>query len=174
MPVAPPCTAQELYKERCAGARSEYITLMHMFSEYLNPEAADACVTPAKLAWAAAQLTFHVDSDYQQDKLTPFWGSSPQPGPTYFYSKDTQYIHIINCHSLGDASGASRLRRNHYYMRGQECAGSKTCNDTVFTFFDFLADRLSPVCKQPQLYRDGYDKHGILPAAAGPAEGEAG
>ena len=118
-------TAQEQYKERVEGARNEYMTLMHLLAEYLNPESAEACVSRGDLIKASAERTFHVDSDYQQDKLTPFWGSSPQPGPTYFYSKETQYIHIINSHSLGDASGASRLRRNHYYLRSQECAGSK-------------------------------------------------
>ena len=56
-------------------------------------------------------------------------------------------------------------------------AGSKTCNDTVFTFFDLLADRVPPACQQPQLFRDGYDKDGVLPVAeanTGPAECESG
>ena len=48
------------------------------------------------------------------------------------------------------------------HFRSQECAGSKDCNDTVFTVFDALAAPTSPTCAQPQLYRDGYDASGRI------------
>ena len=106
--------------------------------------------------------------------MTPFWGKSPQPGPTYFYSKETNYVHIIILHALGDKAGPTRFPRCHYFIRTQECAGSKDCNDTVFTILDTLAWSRPPKCAQPLLYRPGFDKDGrILGEAAAAAEGGA-
>lgn len=65
----------------------------------------------------AASFKFGLDNDYQQDKGTPNWGRSPQPGPTYFFSKDVHYVHIINQHPLGDTDGPTRLFRNYFYIR---------------------------------------------------------
>ena len=132
---------------------------------------------------AASTLEFGFDSDYQMDKGVPSWRESPQPGPTYFMSKDTMYIHILLVSSLGSRTGPTRFQSNYYYIRRQICAGSKDCNDTVYTLFDMFAAPDEPVCVQPPRLRAGYDEKGKLdepaideaePAAAGPSIDEAG
>jgi len=65
----------------------------------------------------ASLLEYGLDSDYQQDKTTPYWGRSDQPGPTYFMSKETNYIHIIIQHCLGSTTGYTRKQRTLYMMR---------------------------------------------------------
>ena len=166
--------AQELYKERTSHARASYLQLMLAYAAYLEEKQAcnDATLLDAtSLIASASDFTFALDTDYQQDKLTPFWGKSPQPGPTYFFSKETNYVHILIAPALGDPDTAhpSRLQRCVYYIRSQESAGSKDCNDTVFTIFDFLAAPLAPTCAQPQLFRTGYDRDGRLLPDAAPA-----
>ena len=116
---------------------------------------------------SAVALIFGLDSDYQQDKATPNWGKSAQPGPTYFFSKETNYIHIMNAHACGDTDGPSRLSRNFLYIRSQQCAGSKDCNDTVFTMFNVLAAPLNYSCVQPLIFRTGYDEDGPIMATPG-------
>ena len=98
---------------------------------------------------------FEIASDYQQDKSYPHWGMSPQPGETYFMSKITVYVHIIILANLG-VKGQQNVRRTRFYLRDQQCAGSKDCNDTVCTLFEGLSHRWTPICPQPKLYRSGY------------------
>ena len=49
------------------------------------------------------------------------------------------------------------MRRTCFYLRDQQCAGSKDCNDTVCTLFEALSHRWTPFCAQPKLYRSGYE-----------------
>ena len=58
-------------------------------------------------------------------------------------------------------------------MREAECAGSKNCNDTVFTTFDLLAAPASPTCPQPALFRSGYDSAGAVHPATVTNEADA-
>ena len=58
-------------------------------------------------------------------------------------------------------------------MREAECAGSKNCNDTVFTTFDLLAAPASPTCLQPALFRSGYDSAGAVDPATVTNEADA-
>ena len=104
----------------------------------------------------ASTFFFGLDSDYQQDKATPFWGASAQPGPTYFFSKDINYLHIFVAHACGDTEGPTRFNRGYVYVRGQQCAGSKDCNDTIFTLFDLLSAPATFTCPQPKFFRTGY------------------
>lgn len=53
-------------------------------------------------------------------------------------------------------AGPTRLARNVAYLRDQQCAGSKDCNDTVYTIFDYLARPMVPTCAQPKLLRSGF------------------
>ena len=154
-----------MYNQRVVNQRNAYLKLCDAyatFRETKSLEALNALVDLAKL------FAFGVDSDYQQDKATPFWGKSPQPGPTYFYSKETNYNHIVVAHACGDADGPTRLNRLCFYMRSQQCAGSKDCNDTVFTIFGLLAASTTPACPQPKLFRTGYDAGGVVEAAEAP------
>lgn len=141
---------------------------LHCLCLYLPPFACKSQASSAhdKFCSHAATFSLGLASDYQQDKATPAWHKSPQPGPTYFFSKDTNYVHLIVLNAFGDTEGSSRFTRNHFYIRPQQVAGSKDCNDTIFTIFSLLAAPAAPVCKQPQLYRTGYDEHGVLPLPA--------
>ena len=178
--------AQARYKARIERARDAYLEVQLAYTRFAMAKQAvqvsgqgDFSSELEEVIRLAAQFVYALDSDYQQDKMTPFWGKSPQPGPTYFFSKETNYVHIIIQHALGDKAGPTRIPRCQYYIRTQECAGSKDCNDTVFTIFDMLACPHPPTCTQPQLYRTGYDKEGrvlapaeVTGAAEAPAEDE--
>eukprot|EP00966_Prymnesium_polylepis_P295274 6818795-Prymnesium_polylepis.1 len=151
-----------MYNRRVADQRSTYLKLCNAYATFRETKSQEALNALVDLA---ATFAFGVDSDYQQDKATPFWGKSPQPGPTYFYSKETNYNHILVAHACGDADGPTRLNRLYFYMRSQQCAGSKDCNDTIFTTFDLLAACATPACPQPNLFRTGYDASGVVEAA---------
>ena len=163
--------ACEMYKLRIANQRDDYLTLCSAYVTFLHSESAEALNCLVNLA---SKFSFGIDSDYQQDKATPFWGKSPQPGPTYLFSKETNYLHIIVTHACGDSDGPTRLNRSYFYIRTQQCAGSKDCNDTVYTIFDLLAAPIEPPCAQPKLFRRGYDAAGVFevtaPAEEAPAE----
>jgi len=154
--------AQDAYKRRIKGQRDEYLAVCAAHAAYI--ESPSFAALNAIIACALA-FSFGIDSDYQMDKPTPFWGKSPQPGPTYFYSKETNYLHIAVVHACGDADGPTRLDRSHCYIRSQQCAGSKDCNDTVFTLFNLLSSPTAVACPQPKLCRRGYDSMGA--AASG-------
>ena len=117
--------AQTLYKERKGAARPAYLALVHSYVKLLTrgatPTASDAVDNEpeerVRFLQLASQFAFALDTDYQQDKATPFWGASPQPGPTYFYSKNTNYVHILVAHCLGEQLGPSRFARLLYYIR---------------------------------------------------------
>ena len=164
--------AMELYKERATPQRVDYLTLCAASVEALLGDPTSTTEKRKRLYELASKFYFLLSSDYQQDKSTPFWGLSPQPGPTYFFSKETAYVHIINAHALGEAAGPTRLAYNHFYIRSQQCAGSKDCNDTVFTIFDMLAAPLIPVCPLPPVYRTGYDAQGAILGSDGQAAAE--
>ena len=144
--------AMRMYKERIESQRTEYLSLCTAHAAF---QASGDATALESLISLGSIFKFSIDSDYQQDKATPFWGMSPQPGPTYFFSKETNYLHIANLHACGDADGPTRLARSYFYIRSQQCAGSKDCNDTVCTLFDILAAPPTCSCQQPALFRSG-------------------
>ena len=105
-----------------------------------------------------AGFIFVFSSDYQQDKMWPAWNSSPQPGPTYFLSKITEYVMLICAESCGETEGKSRFGRNRAYLRQETIGGAKDANDTVSTLFDFLLAVRGTTCEQPPLHRSGYSE----------------
>lgn len=111
---------------------------------------------------SAMCLWVDISSDYQQDKTVPMWHKSPQPGPTYYMSGTTFYVHIICAESFGLSTGPTKYDRNRVYTRSEEVCGAKVCDDTLSTFCDVLLGYEKPKCNQPSLYRTGYDKDGEL------------
>ncbi|KAJ1638114.1 hypothetical protein T492DRAFT_946696 [Pavlovales sp. CCMP2436] len=151
------------YKKRAARARPDYLTLADHFASYLE---ACADLEPGEepggydeLLDEIANFGFAFSSDYQQDKAVPYWGYSPQPGPTYFMSHLTFYVHIICAESLGQADGPLLFGRNRVYTRAQTVCGSKDGNDTLSTIFDFLLDNKSTGV-QVQRLRSGWSEDG--------------
>jgi hypothetical protein len=156
------------YKTRAAQARPGYLALADRFASYLEacadlepdeePDGYDALLDEI------ANFGFAFSSDYQQDKAVPYWGYSPQPGPTYFMSHLTFYVHIICAESLGHADGPSLFGRNRVYTRAQTVGGSKDGNDTLSTIFDFLLDNKSTGVQVPRL-RTGWSEDGAYDGA---------
>eukprot|EP00173_Palmaria_palmata_P005360 Plantae.Rhodophyta-Palmaria_palmata.ctg9365.p2 GENE.Plantae.Rhodophyta-Palmaria_palmata.ctg9365~~Plantae.Rhodophyta-Palmaria_palmata.ctg9365.p2 ORF type:complete len:193 (-),score=33.96 Plantae.Rhodophyta-Palmaria_palmata.ctg9365:81-659(-) len=89
-----------------------------------------------RFASLAKSFEKNISTDYQIDKHVPLWNRSPQPGPTYFMSKKTLFVHIVTVESFGETNGPSGIQRNHVYVREERIGGSKTFDDTVGTFFD--------------------------------------
>lgn len=153
------------YKKRGGRARTDYLTVTHHFASYLEdcrslaldeqPDNYNALLDEI------ADFGFAFSSDYQQDKAVPYWGHSPQPGPTYFMSHLTYYVHIICAESLGHADGPSLFGRNRVYTRAQTVGGSKDGNDTLSTIFDFLLDNKTTGV-QLQLLRTGWSEDGVF------------
>ena len=134
----------------------------------------------------AKTFTFITEHDYQQDKPTPIWHREAQPGPTYFMSHDTNYVHIIVSESLGEASDekqktdtsesdteeattASKFGRNKMYIRSQALMDEsyqlcKDSNDTISTYNHFLSGAPS-TGYEPSVFRTGYDADGKLDLA---------
>lgn len=110
----------------------------------------------------ASRTFLDLSSDYQQDKSIPAWNQSPQPGPTYYCSGTTHYVHIFCVESLGRGSGPTRFSRNVVFTRSEAVAGAKVSDDTLSTLGDVLLGYRHPYCTQPPLFRSGYDKDGRL------------
>jgi hypothetical protein len=148
--------AQVEYSQATSGAYHEYDELCRMFStvrqlgEAMDLGNAMASAVVRDFIRAAKGFSFCLSTDYQMDKPIPTWGRSPQPGPTYFKSKLTNYVHIICAESCGASNGPSRFARNQVNIRSESIGGSKNSNDTIATVFDYLLVRLEPLCTQPE------------------------
>lgn len=125
--------AIQYHKQCVAGASTSYEKLVTNFDEvmrlsgsmmsYKSPEVKRAS---AELVKHAAKAWFEVYLDYQQDKSVPSWNRSPQPGPTYFMSGETHYVHIFCAESCGEAAGPSRFSRNLVYSLSERVGGSNS------------------------------------------------
>ena len=163
--------AQRVYKSTIHGAHEEYSALVAAFGSLIqaisnSTDHANETILIGNFAGAAASFKGKFSSDYQMDKPMPAWhGKMAQPGPTYFLSKLTHYVHGICAESLGEATGATRHGRNIVYTRPEPIGGAKDANDTISTMFDLLLAPTEPTCPQPKLFRTGYDKDGAIPGA---------
>ena len=110
----------------------------------------------------ASKFKGGVDTDYQQDKSFPHFGKSPQPGPTYFMSHVTCYVHMLTSKTLGDLKGPGRFDANHFYTR-EQAGVSKCSNDTVCTLFDLLHGGQPQFV--PLIFRTGFDVNGLIEGA---------
>ena len=109
--------AQKNYKDRRNLCRERYLTTCELWVDLILTQIGNALADAEPFVRLAALLEYGVDSDYQQDKTTPSWRQSDQPGPTYFMSKETNYVHIIIQHCLGSTTGDTRKQRALYMMR---------------------------------------------------------
>lgn len=160
--------AKENYTAKSNAARAEYVAVTELWND-IRKRHADGTLDAAMMLDAArrfARAELVMEHDYQQDKFWPSWNASPQPGPTYFMSHYTAYVHIILSPSLGNADDETKLHRNRMYVRGQ-CVGnkrlklSKDSNDTVSTINHFLSG--APTTGfSPPIYRTGYGPLGRL------------
>jgi hypothetical protein len=68
------------------------------------------------------KIFYTLSLDYQQSKLTPHWGFSPQPGETYYLRKLSHNIFGIVDHATD---------KNYVYVLDERIAGAKNGNMTV-------------------------------------------
>lgn len=160
--------AMDFHKQTVAGAAERYEVLVNMFDRVM-------CVTPREGDQAdgvmdvtndfisrASKDWFEVSSDYQQDKSVPAWNLSPQPGPTYFMSGVTHYVHIFCVESCGETTGPSRFSRNVVYSRSERVGGAKSSDDTLSTLSDMLLGGECIGVGDPPVYRSGFGPDGAL------------
>ena len=164
--------AHEHYVTKIEDAHQDYCFAVRKWQMLLSSMAVDAetqlnavekASTIEKFVKAVSGIALVLSHDYQQDKQYPAWHKSPQPGPTYFMSSITAYVHIFCADSLGLAEGPTRFARNHVYIRPEPVGGSKDSNDTCATLFDFLLGVPEPTTQQPSLFRTGYGPEGAIP-----------
>ena len=164
------CTeAEQDYKTAMAlHTHQKYCQLVDLFSDWLSLFASggDADPIERELTQLANQYVFQLGSDYQEEKLVPHWGCSPQPGPTFFMSKRNIHVHILDAPSCGEFKGPTALGKRVIYNRLETDGGSKDANGTLSTVFDYLYSLVEPTCQQPAICRSGYDRCGPAGAAA--------
>ena len=121
------------YHRNClSGAAARYADLSTRFGQILaissetRPPTMTDDATTKEFIEDASNSWFDVSSDYQQDKVVPSWNESPQPGPTYFMSGETHYVHIFCAESCGYPTGPPRFSRSLIYSRSERVGGSKS------------------------------------------------
>ena len=107
--------AQECHKVEGMTARADYIAACAAYLDVASSGRLACTDQVDHFCRLASRLKFCFDSDYQQDKSYPHWGKSPQPGPTYFFSKITNYVHLIVAGSCGISSEPTNFGRNEAY-----------------------------------------------------------
>ncbi|MCP4112723.1 MAG: hypothetical protein GY749_45545, partial [Desulfobacteraceae bacterium] len=85
-----------------------------------------------KLQELIGQVTFTLSLDYQQSKLIPHWGFSPQPGETYYLRKLSHNIFGIVNHTLAE---------NTVYV-SDERAGAKNGDMTISLADHYIYQKL--------------------------------
>ncbi|OSX75738.1 hypothetical protein BU14_0223s0011 [Porphyra umbilicalis] len=156
------CAVQH-HRKCVVNAAKRYERLSVLFYQLFPADATDmqqpVDVDDAKLealVCAASDDWFDLSSDYQQDKSVPVWNQSSQPGPTYFMSGHTHYVHIFCAESCGSANGRTRFSRNNVYTRSEMVGGAKSSDDTLSTLCDLLLGSLNNGVDDPPVYRTGY------------------
>ena len=161
--------AEACYKESITGAHDAYRKACAVWQLLMQAcSLPSTCTQEEEIRRLTDQLQevgliFRLASDYQEEKLLPHWGKSPQPGATFFMSKRNVHVHIMDVPSCGERYGASVFGRRVIYNRLETEGGSKDSNDTVCTVLDYLFSPANPTCQQPTLYRTGYDDLGPIP-----------
>ena len=159
--------AEDDYKGATKGKHAAYIELCGNLKQLLQLWWSDASkeqceLLESRLIVEASEYEDPLASDYQEEKLMPSWKASPQPGPTFFFSKRNCHVHILDAPGRGENSSASAIHKRVIYNRMETDGGHKDSNDTVSTVFDYLFSPTRPTCQQPALYRTGYGPDGPL------------
>ncbi len=97
-----------------------------------------------KLRELIGQAAFTLSLDYQQSKLIPHWGFSPQPGETYYLRKLSHNIFGIVNHTLAE---------NAVYV-SDERAGAKNGDMTVSLTDHYISHKLPSWVRNLCLFMD--------------------
>jgi hypothetical protein len=97
-----------------------------------------------KLRELTGQVTFTLSLDYQQSKLIPHWGFSPQPGETYYLRKLSHNIFGIVNHTLAE---------NAVYVSDERTC-TKNGNMTVSLIDHYISQKLPSWVRHLCLFMD--------------------
>lgn len=154
------------YKTAIKGAAEEYAEMTDSFEAAVVRGRAvslsDRRAIAEEFARKASTVIVKGSRDWQQDQHAPQWNFSPQPSPTYFFSKRCFFVHIFTMESFGETTGPSKFARNIVFARERSVGGSKTSDDTICTLFELLLSRNACVTPQPLVFRPGYDGNGKI------------
>ncbi len=105
------------YRQQVNDSHSMYKMTMGLWGKKSKSNTEDA-----KLRELIDQTVFALSLDYQQSKLTPHWGFSPQPSETYYLRKLSHNIFGIVNHTLS---------QNAMYIVDERIAGPKNADMTI-------------------------------------------
>jgi CRISPR/Cas system CSM-associated protein Csm2 small subunit len=105
------------YRQKTNKSRSLY-----HYIEELQKKESKSKEEKAQLQKLKSQITFSFSLDYQQSKLTPFWGFSAQPSETYYLRKLSHNIFGIVDHTLA---------QNAVYVVDERTGGAKNADMTI-------------------------------------------
>ena len=98
-----------------------------------------------KLRELIDQTVFALSLDYQQSKLTPHWGFSPQPSETYYLRKLSHNIFGIVNHTLS---------QNAIYIADERIAGPKNADMTISLLDHYIRYNLPSWTRHLCLFMD--------------------
>lgn len=98
-----------------------------------------------KLRKLIDNTVFAISLDYQQSKLTPHWGFSPQPSETYYLRKLSHNIFGIVNHTLS---------QNAIYIVDERVAGAKNADMTISLLDQYMQQNLPSWARHLCLFMD--------------------
>lgn len=161
-------SALEYLRECVEGAAQRNEDLVELLdavlsNDYLEAHSTGVPLTPLEehFCGRASSAWHNLSSDYQKDEAVSTWNLSPQPGPTYFMSSVTHYMHIFCDESCGETTGPTRFSRNAVYTRSETVERAKSSDDTLSTLCDMLLGGLDVGTGDRPVYRSGYGLKGV-------------
>ncbi len=91
------------------------------------------------------EMIFSLSLDYQQSKLTPHWGTSAQPGETYYLRKLSHNIFGLVDHTRS---------KNTVYVFDERVGGAKNADTTISLVDHYIHQNLPPWARHVCLFMD--------------------
>jgi len=118
---------------------------LYHYIEELQKKESKSKKEKAKLQELTGQITFTLSLDYQQSKLTPHWGFSPQPSETYYLRKLSHNIFGIVDHTL---------TKNAVYVLDERAGGAKNADITISLVDHYIHQQIPSWARHLCLFMD--------------------
>lgn len=128
------------YRQKTNKSRSLY----HCIEE-LQKKESKSKEEKAQLKELKSQITFNFSLDYQQSKLTPYWGFSAQPSETYYLRKLSHNIFGIVDHTLAI---------NAVYVVDERTGGAKNADMTISLIDHYIHQQIPSWARHLCLFMD--------------------
>ena len=128
------------YRQQINDSHSIYSKTMMLWSKKSKSKTEET-----KLRKLIDQTVFALSLDYQQSKLTPHWGFSPQPSETYYLRKLSHNIFGIVNHTLS---------QNAIYIVDERIAGPKNADMTISLLDHYMRNNLPSWTRHLCLFMD--------------------